>query len=161
MHPERDAWEMALVAAALAADVPILGVCRGVQLLNVAAGGTLVQHLGTITEEQHHVRERDHEAVHPVDIHPGSTLASIVATCRLGVNSLHHQSAALVGQGLHAVAWAPDGVIEALESAEGRPVVGVQWHPEMLIDQPPHLELFGWLAREAAGRQPALVEELA
>jgi len=161
VHPERDAWEMALVAAAGAGDVPILGVCRGAQLLNVAAGGTLVLHLPAITDQPHHVRDHDHEPAHTVSVEPGSTLAGIVGTELLGVNTLHHQAVAAVGEGLRPVAWAPDGVIEAVESADGRPVVGVQWHPEMLIHEPRHLQLFVWLARAAAARRPSLVHDLA
>lgn len=159
VHPERDTWEMALVAAALAAEVPILGVCRGAQLLNVAAGGTLVQHLGTVTDEPHHVRDRDHQPVHAVEIDPGSTLGGIVGRDQLGVNTLHHQAVAVVGTSLRPVAWAPDGVIEAIEGADRRAIVGVQWHPEMLIGHPRHLQLFVWLSRAAAAHRPALVDD--
>ena len=153
--PARDDWEQALVAAA-GTEVPVLGVCRGAQLLNVAAGGTLIQHLPTVTTENHRQRARDREAVHRVDIAPDSRLAEILGQRRVGVNTIHHQAIDRVGRGLRAVAWAPDGVIEAVERSDGAPIVAVQWHPEALIDLPPHGRLFLWLTRSAARRRPGL-----
>jgi putative glutamine amidotransferase len=152
----RDAWELALVAAARAAGLPILGLCRGAQVLNVAAGGTLVQHLPVGTDESHKQYERDCEIVHPVEVDRASLLAAITGRRAFGVNTLHHQAVAEVGSSLRPVAWAPDGVIEAVESVDGRPLLGVQWHPELLTDQPPHDLLFAWLAQAAADRQGAI-----
>jgi putative glutamine amidotransferase len=149
----RDAWELALVAAARAAGLPILGVCRGAQLLNVACGGTLVQHLPRITYISHRLLDRDLEMVHDVRIDPASTLSSVTGQQMFGVNSLHHQAVARPGSGLRAVAWAPDGVIEAVESTDGWAVLGVQWHPELLIDQAAHLAVFSWLVQAAVRRK--------
>jgi putative glutamine amidotransferase len=148
----RDAWELALVAAAGAADLPVLGVCRGAQVLNVAAGGTLIQHLPVRTDEPHRELKRDRDTVHLVEVDPVSLLAAITGQRAFGVNSLHHQGVADVGSGLRPVAWAPDGVIEAVESLH-HPQLGVQWHPELLTHQPPHGQLFAWLVEAAADRQ--------
>ncbi len=147
---DRDRWELALITAARAAGLPILGVCRGAQILNVAAGGSLIQDLPSVSQESHGLRVREHDEVHPVGIEPGSMLADVVGSERLGVNSLHHQSLALVGRGLRAVAWSPDGVIEAVESAERAPILAVQWHPELMIDHPRHQLLFDWLVDAAS-----------
>ncbi len=146
----RDAWELALAAAARTAGLPVLGVCRGAQVLNVAAGGTLIQHLPVRTDEPHREYERDRETVHRVEVEPGSLLAAITGQRSFGVNSLHHQAVANVGPSLRPVAWAPDGVIEAVESNDDRPLLGVQWHPELISYQPPHGLLFAWLAQAAA-----------
>ena len=164
IDPARDAWELALVEGTTKAPtepaggaIPILGVCRGAQLLNVAAGGSLIQHLPHITDEQHWQRGRDTEAVHSVDIEAASPLAAIVGTRRLGVNSIHHQAIARVGEGFRAVAWASDGVVEAIERIDDAPLLAVQWHPESLIDLPHHGQLFLWLTRAAARRRPGLI----
>ena len=162
IDPARDAWELALLAAAGATAVghdpvvPVLGICRGAQLLNVAAGGSLIQHLPAVTSVPHRLRERDREEVHGVDIDPGCRLATILGRAEVGVNSVHHQAIRQVGEGFRAVAWAADGVIEAIERADGAPVLAVQWHPESLIDLAPHGELFLWLTRTAASRRPGL-----
>jgi putative glutamine amidotransferase len=126
-------------------------------VLNVAAGGTLIQHLPVGTDESHKQYERDCETVHPVEVDPGSLLAAITGQRAFGVNTLHHQAVARVGASLRPVAWAPDGVIEAVASIDDRPVLGVQWHPELLTHQPPHDRLFAWLAQAAADRQGATV----
>jgi putative glutamine amidotransferase len=151
----RDTWELALAAAARAAGLAVLGICRGAQVLNVAAGGTLIQHLPVRTDEPHREYERDRETVHRVEVEPGSLLAAITDQQSFGVNSLHHQAVANVGSGLRPVAWAPDGVIEAVESSDDRPLLGVQWHPELISYRPPHGLLFAWLAQAAANRQGA------
>lgn len=154
VDPPRDQWELALLQA-VGDEMPVLGVCRGVQLLNVRAGGSLIQHLPDVTDEPHRLRERDREPVHCVDVAPDSLLADILGQTRVGVNSIHHQAIAEVGKGLTAVAWASDGIVEAVERTDGAPVMGVQWHPESLIDLPPHGRLFLWLTR-AAARHPGL-----
>jgi putative glutamine amidotransferase len=148
----RDAWELALVASA--GQLPVLGVCRGAQLLNVAAGGSLIQHLPRVTEQNHRQRAHDREPVHDVDIDPASALASIIGPRRLGVNTIHHQAIDRVGEGYRPVAWAADGTVEAIERSDGAPVVAVQWHPELLIDLAPHGQVFLWLTRGAARRHP-------
>mgnify|MGYP000156119120 CR=1 FL=1 len=136
---ERDAWELALVAAAPAA-LPVLAICRGMQVLNVARGGTLVQHV-----PGHADRERKHEVVHDVEIVPDTRLALITGAHRLGVNTIHHQAVDDIGTGLRIAATAPDGTVEAVEARDGSPVLAVQWHPELLQDRPRQQLLFRWL----------------
>ena len=150
LDPARDAWELALVAAA---EVPVLGICRGSQLLNVAAGGTLVQHLPDHTAIVHRQMDRKREIVHDVEVHPGSRLHAVVGGLQLGVNSLHHQAVDEVGTGFTAVAWAPDGTIEAIEAIGDRPVLAVQWHPELLLEHEAHRGLFAWLVAAADARR--------
>jgi putative glutamine amidotransferase len=153
VEPGRDAYEIALVQAAVQAGVPILGICRGVQLLNVALGGTLVQHLPDISEAPHDVGDRSGEAVHTVEIAPASLLAAITGLEVLGVNSLHHQSVDGLGAGLRVVAYAPDGIVEAIEGTDGARLLGVQWHPELIPGSAAHEALFAWLVSESAGGQ--------
>jgi putative glutamine amidotransferase len=145
---DRDAFEFALVTTAAAAGIPVLGICRGAQILNVALGGTLVQHLPDMTDRQHCLRDRFAEPVHEVEIETGTRLAGIVGLDRLPVNSLHHQAVDTLGAGLRAVAWAEDGVVEAIESIWPR-MMGVQWHPELLSGRRAHDGLFRWLVAEA------------
>jgi putative glutamine amidotransferase len=149
VDPARDAWEIALVERSVERGIPVLGVCRGAQVINVAAGGTLVPDLPAVTEVSHRERDRFDQDVHPVDVLAGSRLAWAMGCERLGVNTLHHQAVDQVGRGLRPVAWSDDGVIEAIESITHTPVLGVQWHPELLPDLPGHPELFAWLVDEA------------
>lgn len=123
--PERDAWELALIGAALAARVPLLGICRGMQLLNVARGGTLVQHLDG------HAELVGVFGGHPVKPVPGTLYAGIVPE-EVTVPTYHHQAVERLGAGLAPSAHAADGTVEAVElpPREGW-VLGVQWHPEM------------------------------
>ncbi|AOR35328.1 gamma-glutamyl-gamma-aminobutyrate hydrolase [Streptomyces fodineus] len=122
---ERDAWELALIDAALAAGVPLLGICRGMQLLNVAVGGTLVQHL------EGHAEVVGVFGRHPVKPVPGTLYAGLVPE-ETNVPTYHHQAIERLGRGLIASAYAADGTVEAVELAatEGW-ALGVQWHPEM------------------------------
>jgi gamma-glutamyl-gamma-aminobutyrate hydrolase PuuD len=142
-QPARDDFEMTLVTAVLDRAMPMLGVCRGVQSINVALGGTLQQHL------LDHPTDLQWEAIaHEVTIAEGSRLAEIVGRGALGVNSLHHQAVDRLGRGVRAVAWAPDGVVEAIE-VDGAPgVLAVQWHPEVLCPSAPHQGLFADLVRQ-------------
>jgi len=155
--PERDAFELALAREALALGVPVLGVCRGVQVLNVAAGGTLYQDLGSqMGNVLKHRQEapRWHES-HSVRLDPGSRLAAILGVPEVRVNSFHHQAVREVAGGLRAVAWAPDGVIEAVEATgtDHRFALGVQWHPEeMWRRHPLHLKPFAALVEAARAR---------
>ncbi|MBG0856615.1 gamma-glutamyl-gamma-aminobutyrate hydrolase family protein [Streptomyces spinoverrucosus] len=121
---ERDAWELALIDAALAARVPLLGICRGMQLLNVALGGTLVQHLDGHAEV---VGVFGRHAVKPV---PGTLYAGLVPE-ETSVPTYHHQSVDRLGTGLVVSAHAADGTVEAVELPGEHWVLGVQWHPEM------------------------------
>ena len=135
-HPEtdapqtrRDAGELALLTAALARDMPTLAICRGFQLLNVARGGDLVQHLPEAVGSDDHKQVPGEFAVHPVEIKDGSRLAGIVGPGSQ-VTSHHHQALGTVGEGLVETAWASDGTLEAVEDPALRFAVGVQWHPE-------------------------------
>jgi putative glutamine amidotransferase len=119
---ERDEREALLLRDALERDIPILAICRGMQLLNVCLGGTLTQHI-----EGHRV---DESKVHGIEILEGTKLASILKVGGYPVNSRHHQCVARLGQGLVQTATATDGIIEALELPGKRFVVAVQWHPE-------------------------------
>jgi putative glutamine amidotransferase len=136
-EPGRDEFEIDLARRAVEADLPMLAICRGAQVLNVAAGGTLVQDIpSAVTSElRHTIQEPKNAVAHDVRVAPGSRLEQALGpivdaahTCR--VNSRHHQSVARVGNGLTASATAPDGVVEAIERADAAFCVGVQWHPE-------------------------------
>lgn len=122
--PERDAWELALIEAALASGTPLLGICRGMQLLNVAVGGTLLQHIDGHTEG---VGVFGRHSVKPV---PGTRYASAVPDVT-SVPTYHHQAVDRLGEGLVASARADDGTVEAIELPSADWVLGVQWHPEM------------------------------
>jgi putative glutamine amidotransferase len=126
---ERDLTEMRLIEEAIAADVPILAICRGMQMLNVALGGALIQHLPNCTVH----KQKGITDAHAVGVHPASRLAKIVGTARVAVNSRHHQAviASRLGRDLQIAAYRPeDQVIEALEMPDRQFVVAVQWHPE-------------------------------
>jgi putative glutamine amidotransferase len=146
----RDAYELALVEAAVTLGVPVLGICRGAQVLNVARHGTLVAHLPAVTSLPHRVEERWGDVAHPVRVDSDSVLAGVVGAEALGVNTLHHQAVDVVGVDLRAVAWAEDGVVEAIEGRGPVRLLGVQWHPELLPADPRHRALFRWLVDEAA-----------
>lgn len=132
-YPERDAFEVALVRGAIERDIPVLGICRGMQLLNVALGGTLHQHLPTLFGHEHHMRRPGtfEESDHQVEI-ADSSLAARVTRERVHVTkSHHHQGVATLGEGLLASGISPiDGLIEAIELPHKSFVLGVQWHPE-------------------------------
>ncbi|MFG3498443.1 gamma-glutamyl-gamma-aminobutyrate hydrolase family protein [Streptomyces sp. NPDC047928] len=125
--PERDAWELALIDAALASGTPLLGICRGMQLLNVALGGTLVQHLDG------HVERVGVFGGHTVKPVPGTRYAELVPEAA-DVPTHHHQAVDLLGTGLTPSAHAGDGTVEAVELPGDHWVLGVQWHPEMAED---------------------------
>jgi len=147
-EPDLDAFELALARAADARGIPILGVCRGAQALNVARGGTLHQHV-----PGHRQTEPATATTHSVHIDPGTRLAGLLGTDVLRVNSFHHQAVERLGSGLRAVAHAADGTVEAVESPGTRFVVGVQWHVEGLVAQPRHRVLFEALVTAAEGER--------
>lgn len=154
--PERTTFEMALLKAALTRRMPIVGICGGMQLINVAFGGTLVQDLKLeLPSAANHQQQHDRaQPLHPVEVRDGSLLAECVGKGQLMVNSTHHQALKAVGKGLSASAVAPDGVIEGIESKEAGFVVGVQWHPEQMIDSvPPHLGVYRALVNKARERR--------
>ncbi|MGZ4675273.1 MAG: gamma-glutamyl-gamma-aminobutyrate hydrolase family protein [Acidimicrobiia bacterium] len=140
IDPRRDASDLAMARAAVARDFPTLAVCRGIQVLNVALGGTLDQHVDDHMQLDHYNLD-----AHTVTIEPDSQLARIVGTTTLGVNTLHHQVIAELGAGVRPVARNEDGHVEGIE-VDGAPnVLGVQWHPELLRHRPEHLALFAQL----------------
>lgn len=141
---ERDEAELALVEAALERDLPILGICRGSQVLNVACGGSLIQHLPDTAAGSRHREVVGVFSDHPVEIAPGTTLERILGPLA-PVKSHHHQATDRVGAGLVPVAWADDGTIEALEAPGRTFALGVQWHPEEGED----LALFHALVEQA------------
>jgi putative glutamine amidotransferase len=147
-EPARDAFESAFIDAALAASLPILGICRGLQSLNVALGGTMVQHL-----DDHPTDLRWDADAHPVAITPGSRLAQIVGSHEIAVNSLHHQAIDRLGTDVAAVGVAPDGVVEAIELVGHTSVVAVQWHPEVLVERSDQRALFENLVADARRRR--------
>jgi putative glutamine amidotransferase len=152
---ERDAFEVALVRAALAREVPTLAVCRGAQVLNVALGGDVHVHLEDVVGCQvRHRASQDAHVYHPVTLEPGSRLAALFAREELpAVPSWHHQAVRRLGEGLLPVAFAPDGTVEALELREAPFLTAVQWHPELEIGPgSPQRLLFAALVRDAAAR---------
>jgi putative glutamine amidotransferase len=149
---ERDQFEFDLTRAALSdTRVPMLCICRGLQVLNVVCGGTLHVHLPEHYGEQiaHRTPPRD-TSVHSVRIDPDSRLARILGTTTTDVRSWHHQAIDRLGAGLRPVAWAEDGVIEAVEHAEHPWCIGVQWHPEMQLEDAAQQRIF----RALIGQNP-------
>lgn len=129
VDPELDRFELGLVKLAWERGMPVLGICRGQQIVNVALGGSLHQHV-----PGHDVRDRPrHHLAHAVELEGGSEFAAAARAGTLGVNSLHHQAVKGLAPGLRASAWSPDGVVEAVESEKGA-LVAVQCHPEELIE---------------------------
>ncbi len=146
IDPERDAFELALIPLVRATDKPLLAICRGMQVLNVALGGSLYEDIASaLPAAQRHDwypnYPRDYLA-HTVEIEPGSRLARILGTHKLRTNSLHHQAIRQPAPALDVVAYAEDGVIEAVEQPEKRFAIGVQWHPECLPEEPAIQRLF-------------------
>jgi len=138
--PERDALDLALLEDAQREHWPVLAICYGCQLLNVAYGGTLIVDLERAGRSGHRITEPKDRLAHDVQVSPKARFLPLEGS--VAVNSRHHQGLAHLGSGLVAVAVAPDGVIEAIEAAEGdRFVLGVQWHPENLR-QEPHIAIF-------------------
>ena len=143
-HPELgptaiglDRFELAFVRRALERDLPLLGICRGAELMNVARGGTLIQHL-----EGHRQDEEGRIPTQEVRIEEGSRLAEVLGATTVKVNTFHHQAVDQLGGGVRPVAWADDGVVEAIELAGLDFAIGVQWHAEGLIDEPHQCALF-------------------
>ena len=150
VQPARDRAELALLQAALARDLPVLAICRGSQLLNIARGGTLLQHLPDELGHELHREVRGVYSDHEVAVDAGSRLAGLLGPSA-PVKSHHHQGIARVGEGLRAVAHAEDGTLEALEDPSRRFALGVLWHPEAGQDK----ALFRALVAEASRYQEA------
>ena len=166
-EPRRDAFELELTRGALERGLPLLGICRGVQMLNVALGGTLAQDVSLLTDahpsDPGWARWKEVEAAsvrgapapahprHEIEIVPGSILAGALGVTRIAVSSFHHQAVDRLGEGLVVTAAGEDGIVEAIELA-GRPALGVQWElqEEYRID-PRFLSVFEWLVAAARG----------
>ena len=158
VDPPRDRAELWLTRRAVCDDLPLLAVCRGLQVLNVALGGTLYQHIPQDLPDalQHNFRfERARNYLgHEVLVSAGTGLADVLGVERLGVNSFHHQAAKDIAGDLRIAACAPDGVVEGLEAPKKTFVVGVQWHPEDLIEDDPRMRrLFEVFVSEALRRR--------
>lgn len=141
---ERDARERRLVEEAMQADKPVLGICRGLQMINVALGGTLEQHVDGHTVRTPKDPSRD---VHRVEIEPESRLASMIGVEPKRVNSRHHQAVKTLAPDLRVAARARDGVVEAIEHTGKRFAVAVQWHAEDRLNDPRDVALFAAFAK--------------
>ena len=152
-EPRLDAFELELVRAADERGLPVLAICRGAQLVNVARGGALHQHLPDVVGEGVHHRQAiaASQPTHPVTVAPGSRLAGLFGRGRTDVNSFHHQAASRMGDGLVPTAWATDGTVEAFEESGDRFLVCVQWHVECLVGRRGHGDLFTELVAAASG----------
>lgn len=165
VDPDRDLLELALIREARRDGMPILAICRGIQVLNVAFGGSLIQDLRAQRPDaiQHSQKGPRWRLSHTVEVRPGTRLAGLLGAGAHGVNSFHHQALDRIGDGLAVTAMAPDGVIEAVEATDGSWIVGVQWHPEWLVDRHPQFlklfESFVDAAGEAATRHAGLRPE--
>jgi putative glutamine amidotransferase len=157
---EIDVFELALIRGAERRGLPILAICRGMQALNVARGGTLVQDIPALREGslEHRQAEPGRVPTHDVRLADGTRLAEVLGASAIRVNSFHHQAVEQLGSGLQAVAWSPDGVVEAVEDPRARFVVGVQWHAESLSETAPEqAELLSAFVAAARGDERAEV----
>ena len=145
IHEERDRAELALLEAALQRDMPVLAICRGSQVLNVARGGDLVQHLPDVVGDERHKHTPGAFADHDVTVEAGTRLGSLLGD-QTPVKSHHHQGIGRIGEGLRVAAHAEDGTVEAVEDPGRRFALGVLWHPEAGDDA----RLFEELVREAS-----------
>lgn len=153
--PERDAFELALARLALEGPKPVLAICRGLQVVNIAAGGDVYQDLAGITTQLHRQQAPRWYGTHRVRLDRKSRLFSLLQKESFRVNSFHHQGVRRVGAGLKAVGWTEDGLVEAVESREeDKMIIGVQWHPECSWNKDPLAEsLFLHLIQEAQRRK--------
>lgn len=159
VHPLRDRFEIDLVAAGIARDTPMLCICRGIQVLNVALGGTLVQDIpdqvaGALEHRQHRDGLPADDIGHRVIAEDGSPLAELYGGTTIGVNSFHHQAVGTVAGRLVVTGRAPDGVVEAVTIPDHAFVLGLQWHPEMMFARhAAHLAPFRALVEAACSRR--------
>lgn len=152
----RDEQEFALVKKAFDLGIPVFGICRGAQVLNVALGGTLIQHIHANGPEgiQHCQNGQSWQCHHHIEVKPGTMLASALGAGIVAVNSHHHQAVDKIAPGLTVSATAPDGLIEGIECADPW-ILGVQWHPEMMWQHHPEfLHLFEIFSRACKGERP-------
>lgn len=155
-EPTLDAFELAVAQDADQRGMPLLGVCRGAQAMNIVRGGTLFQHIPDVTDGKidHRQKGSGDMTTHEIRIEPGSRLAALAGATTTAVNSFHHQAIDRLGRDLRPVAWAPDGTIEAIEGIPADPLfLGVQWHAESLVDRADNLALFQTLVSEASSKK--------
>lgn len=155
VDPDWDEQDLNVLGLALERDLPVLAICRGMQVLNVAYGGSLVQDIASEVDQaiKHRQEAPVWHATHTIRLEEGNLLADIWADAPLKVNSFHHQAVKTLGNGLRVAATAPDGIIEAVEAVDRRFVLGVQWHPELMIEHcPGSRSLFTRFVACAAGK---------
>lgn len=153
LHPRRENFDIAMINAALEADKPILGVCLGSQELNVALGGSLIQDIPSETTSTIDHKPGGGDLAHEVHITTGSRLHDILSTTTLQVNSIHHQALDRLGSGVNVMARAPDGIVESFEVV-GKPfAMAVQWHPELISEDPQQLAIYKALVDAARGEE--------
>lgn len=155
LFPEVDDYQLALVKIAAEMNKPMLGICRGHQIMNVAFGGTIFQDLCYVPTKQKHMEAaKGGVATHHIDVAEGSKLASILGAKTTTVNSFHHQTVKDIAPGFILTAKARDGVVECIENPKAKFMVGVQWHPEMMAStRPDMLNLFKALIKAAEEKQ--------
>ncbi len=150
VDPQRDAFELTLARLVLNTDIPVLGICRGLEVLVVTSGGTLVSHIpdeyGEVVE---HTKDRIHTSEHRVQIMPESRLATMIGTTEATIVSWHHQAARIVPPGWRITAYAADGLIEALEHEHHPWAIALQWHPELSLNDPLQQRIFQALVKAA------------
>lgn len=149
-EPHLDIFEIALVRAAEARNMPVLAICRGLQVLNIARGGTLIQDLPSErpSDIDHRQAPSGATPTHDVSLHDG-LVADCLGARELRVNSFHHQAVDRLGGGLRAVGWAPDGIVEAIEATDRTFTVAVQWHAESMVNSPEQARLLAAFAEVA------------
>ena len=162
IEPELDRFELELAQEAHGRNLPILAICRGMQLLNVATGGTLVQHVPDVTDGtvEHRQTAPADKTTHVVELATASLTAAVIGSADIAVNSFHHQGVDRLGRGLLSVGWSPDGVVEAIEAPGRDFTLGVQWHAECLTGRPEQARLFESLV-EASQRYASLPTAMA
>ena len=150
----RTVSELLLLKTALKMKKPVLGICGGHQLINVHFGGTLYQDILSQNDnaKNHEQKSDPRKTSHTVNVQKGSRLSTIVRRQSFRVNSTHHQAVKKLGRGLTASGCSPDGIVEALEAADGRFIISVQWHPEFLTRMEPHLNIFKSFIKVCAGK---------
>lgn len=159
IDPARDETELGIVRWALAERLPTLGICRGVQIMNVAAGGSLYQDIPAQLNSpirHSHVKGNPYDLLaHSIEIDAQSTLARALGTTTIEVNSLHHQALKQIAPGFRIIARAPDGIIEGIESTNGMFALGVQFHPEWMIERDPRMVKIFRAFIQAIGKEQA------
>jgi putative glutamine amidotransferase len=154
LDPERDSSELELARRLVKLELPMLNICRGIQVLNVALGGTLIEHLpDEVGDDILHRAPPRLPTEHPVSVEPDSRLAQVMGRTEATIASWHHQAVRQLAPGLRVAAMATDGTIEAVEMPDHPWLIGVQWHPELTaIDDPSQQKLFDGLVEAAAKR---------